>query len=192
MKMTYDLAKEFLDYDENTGKLTWKNRGVDWFSNSKTPDAHCKTWNTRYAGKDTGYIVTNKYGYPCIKFRFQGRLYTSSRVIWLWMTGEYPKGQIDHLNRDSTDNRWCNLRDVSPSENSRNMSMSCKNTSGVTGVYWNKEKLKWHAQCQYENRTYRIGTFDNIEDAAKAAYDFRKERGFVGEYGQLVNQEDSK
>jgi HNH endonuclease len=36
--------------------------------------------------------------------------YFAHDLAWLWMTGEFPKGQIEHINGIKDDNRWCNLR----------------------------------------------------------------------------------
>jgi HNH endonuclease len=47
-------------------------------------------------------------------------MYRAGRLAWLYMTGEWPKNQIDHINRDKADNRFCNLRDVTQTENMRN------------------------------------------------------------------------
>ena len=42
------------------------------------------------------------------------------------------------------------------------------NTSGTRGVYWNKEKKKFHARITFKNKTYCLGYYDKKEDAAKA------------------------
>jgi HNH endonuclease len=60
--------------------------------------------------------TTNGYGHIFIG----GKAYQTSRLAWLYVYGTWPKIQIDHINRDASDDRIVNLRDVSQSENNRN------------------------------------------------------------------------
>lgn len=74
--------------------------------------------------------------------------------------GEWPKGYIDHINRIKTDNRPCNLRDVSAQINRHNRGQDRRNTSGVTGVNWNKKLRKWHAQiASLALRSFIVASF---------------------------------
>jgi hypothetical protein len=75
------------------------------------------------------------------------------RLAFYLMTGKWPDGVVDHINRNPTDNRWCNLRDVSHKENLLNQSLSKNNKSGHIGVsktasgYWRAEYCgKWGGQ----------------------------------------------
>lgn len=72
-----------------------------------------------------------------------GKIYKHHRIIWLWMTGEWPEGLIDHRDRDAMNNRWGNLRDATPSINSHNQDMHGNNTSGTSRVCWDKSQRKW-------------------------------------------------
>ena len=58
------------------------------------------------------------------------RLYHVHRVIWFYMTGNFPKDQIDHINHIRNDNRWINLREASIQENDKNRSKAINNISG--------------------------------------------------------------
>ena len=55
--------------------------------------------------KQAGYI--NSDGYRSITI--DGREYFAHDLVWLYMTGELPKGEVEHINRNNDDNRWCNL-----------------------------------------------------------------------------------
>lgn len=83
---------------------------------------------------------------------------------------------VDHINHDITDNRKCNLRIVTPSQNNYNMPIRKDNTSGVKGVSWSKQKNKWHVRIMKKH----IGFYDDIKEAEKA----RKEAEikYYGEY----------
>lgn len=101
--------------------------------------------------------------------RYQYRTISLHRLIWLEHYGVWPKGVIDHINGDSLDNRIENLRDVSASENSRNL--KCHRRGKPLGV--SKLKYgKWQAQLprssvQPGQKTY-IGVFDTAEQASDA------------------------
>jgi hypothetical protein len=84
------------------------------------------------------------------------------------MTGQDPKEHIDHKDSDPTNNRWCNLREATNAENSRNAKKHCLNTSGVKGVYWHRLAQKWAAHITVDYRVVYLGLFGNLADAARA------------------------
>jgi hypothetical protein len=88
----------------------------------------------------------------------------------LYLFGEWPKGEIDHVNRDSLDNRIANLRDVSQSENARNRPQQANSTSGVKGVYWHKASQRWQAQIAVNGKQIHLGLFDTLDEAARARF----------------------
>jgi len=94
--------------------------------------------------------------------------YLYHRVVWLLWYGVWPSKNIDHINRDSTDNRVQNLRDVSQAENIRNASMPKNNSSGHKGVCWNKKNCKWHASIGVNYAKIDLGYYDDILDAVAA------------------------
>lgn len=99
--------------------------------------------------------------------------YKAHRIIWLWVTGEWPNGQIDHINRDALDNRWSNLRIATPNANARNRSVNRNNTSGETGVFLDRSKKTNPWRVEVWN-TY-IGTYPTKTAAGRAARAARRE-----------------
>jgi hypothetical protein len=82
-----------------------------------------------------------------------------------------PRGMpVDHINRDSLDNRRCNLRLCTPAENVRNSKIPTTNTSGYKGVTWYRRGRKWHAHIQINGKTIHLGYY-NDKLAARDAYD---------------------
>lgn len=91
------------------------------------------------------------------------------REVWEKANGKIPYDmQIDHINRDKLDNRLENLRAVSRSVNQHNRKLNRNNTSGHKGVYWHKQKGKWHVQIMVNRVKKSLGLYDNVEDAANA------------------------
>jgi HNH endonuclease len=80
----------------------------------------------------------------------------------------FPAEGVDHINRDSLDNRRCNLRPASKSQNGCNYGLPAHNTSGFRGVTWDQARGKWSAQVRLNQRTYHIGRFADPVEAAYA------------------------
>ena len=182
VELTQEIVRELLDYDPETGVLTWKERDRKWFKS----DGSWKWWNTRYVGKEAGSRVGLRYGYEWKTVCILGKTCYSHRIVWIWMAGKLPSGCVDHINRDATDNRWCNLRVVARAENSLNLSKKKNNTSGVAGVSWDKSRKRWLSLVQYKNKKHNLGRFaeDDFESAVKAVEDFRRKHGFSEGHGK--------
>ena len=75
--------------------------------------------------------------------------------------------QIDHINNIRDDNRICNLRIATQSQNQHNRNAQKNNKLNIKGIYWHKNKYR--SYCNFNNKYIHIGCFDNIEDA-KIAY----------------------
>ena len=142
-------------------------------------------WNTRYAGKPAGGTHTGATGYPRIRVKLSGKLRLASHLAFLWMRKDLPD-QVDHLDRDSLNNRWSNLAASNNAENSKNRSMSRTNTSGVCGVTWNRAAGKWRARVELGGKKHSLGYFADINDAAAAVSAFYAANGFTDGHGQTV------
>lgn len=119
-----------------------------------------------------GYITTNNYidkNYP--------RLLKMHRLV---MQERNPNVYIDHINHNTMDNRKCNLRATTPSQNARNHKVSKSNTSGVTGVILQKTNQKWRAAIRVDYKTIALGTYDTFEEAVKARKN--AEQLYFGDY----------
>ena len=168
--LTQELLKEKLHYDKDTGVFTW----LDVKANAG-----------KMRGKVAGCLLTT--GYSTIGFtlpKANSRRFLAHRLAWLYEHGEFPKGSLDHINHVKTDNRIKNLRIATQKENIRNMSMSSRNTTGHTGVCFHKHANKYVAHVRVDYKKIHLGTFENIEDAAKAAREGREHYGFHVNHGQ--------
>jgi hypothetical protein len=169
--LTQELLKEKLHYDKDTGVFTW----LKVKKNAK---------NMR--GKVAG-CISPTIGYYTIGFTLpEGKFYNylAHRLAWLYEHGEFPKGGLDHINHVKTDNRITNLRIATQRENCRNLSMSSRNTTGHTGVYFHKSLGKYRASVRVNYKAIHLGYFENVEDAAKAAREGREHYGFHVNHGQ--------
>lgn len=107
-----------------------------------------------------------------------GLSFYAHRLAWFYMTGNWPLEEIDHINNDSLDNRWSNLREATRSENTRNTNINSKNTSGFTGAYWANDHKHWFSRIG--KRGGYLGSFKTAREAGDAY-----ERAAVKKYGKF-------
>lgn len=147
-ELTAEHLRSILHYSPETGIFTWK---VSTSSRIKSGDA-------------TG--SQNGEGY--LHIQLQRRRYKAHRLAWLYVYGEWPTDQIDHINRNRSDNRISNLREATNKQNGQNKSKRSDNTSGHPGVYWLKQSSKWRACIMHNYKLTHLGYFADREEAIAA------------------------
>lgn len=148
--MTQEELKRLVSYNPETGvivRLVSTGRGAR-------------------AGEIAG-SVDKKSGY--VQLWIGRRHFRAHRIAWFYMTGEWP-ALIDHINGDGADNRWCNLRLATKSQNAANQSPKAAREL-PKGVYRYPYQYggRPYAQIRVENVVVTIGVFDTV-DQAQAAY----------------------
>lgn len=73
--------------------------------------------------------------------------------------------EADHINRNRLDNRKWNLREVTRQENMKNKSIYKSNSSGYSGVKWNKKLNKWQVQITVDKKRIHLGVFEDVQSA---------------------------
>ena len=147
MSVTASQLREQVEYNPETGVFM---RRVDC---PRSP-----------AGKRLGWRYPNGY----LGFRVHTQKYLSHRLAWLYVYGEWPDGDIDHINGDRSDNRIANLRRATKSQNMANRLPQVNNTSGVRGVVFDKATGKWMAYMQKERQFINLGRYETKEAAGAA------------------------
>ncbi len=109
-----------------------------------------------------GGMTCGKNNYCSIKI--DGKQYRLHRFI----LGYEGKDFVDHINNNPLDNRKCNLRIVTPEENSRNRSANKEGSSKYIGVSWHSRDEKYTARITHGGKMHNLGYFKNEIDAAKA------------------------
>lgn len=148
MELIQETLKKLLHYEPETGRWTWLV--------TKT--------NSTPAGSLAGAKRLDNY----IHIRIDGKFYYAHRLAWFYMTGEWPKAHIDHLDGNPSDNRWANLREATRSQNLANARKPKTNTSGFKGVFWHNAGQRWCSQITAEGKHIHLGLFSSKEDAHKA------------------------
>ena len=144
----YNLDKEYgIGYTSNNNKKFYfdledydKIKDYTWFMDTN------------------GYILT----VVTIGYKRRNNIYLHNLIM------DCDIRNVDHINREKHDNRKNNLRIFEiTSQNVSNISIKKNNTSGITGVSWNKQRCMWQAYIQYKHVSYNLGFYDNKEDAIK-------------------------
>ena len=98
---------------------------------------------------DTGRFFRNGRAVnPSKRVRFGADMVLAHRLAWYLHHGEWPTGQIDHINRNPSDNRMCNLRECTQQFNQFNTGKHCDNTSGEKNVQFDKGHRKWQVRVK--------------------------------------------
>lgn len=156
--ITQSELKKHLHYNRDTGVFTWERGNLK--------------------GKEAGY-KSDRY----IRITINGKSYAAQRLALLYVDGVMPEIDVDHINQNKQDNAYRNLRTVTRSINMMNAKLSKANTSGVTGVIWDKVNRKWAAQMMVNGKSIKIGRFIEKSDAIKARLNAAKEHGFTVNHG---------
>ena len=102
--------------------------------------------------------------------RVAKRLYLAHRIVWLYMHGSWPEGDIDHINGERADNRSRNLRSVSRSVNNENrvVASADNKSTGLIGAHYHKYSGKFTSQIVVREQKFYLGYFDTAEEAHDA------------------------
>lgn len=146
--ITQEILKTLLNYDPDTGIFTWL------VSSGRSK-----------AGAVAGSL---NHGDGYWQIHINNKRYKNHRLAWLYVHGTFPSDQLDHINRVRTDNRLCNLRMSTQSENMQNISIRKDNTSGHAGVSWRKDAQKWHARISLNYKRIDLGYFTDLAEAIAA------------------------
>lgn len=139
-----ERLRELVNYDTDSG-------------NFFTPDGEpLPSWRAgRY-----GRIQINPDG---------NRLRYAARCAWAHYHGEWPAGQVDHINGDHTDNRIANLRDLTNAQNAQNRTRAkSDNPTGLLGVSVDRRSSRYRARIMLNGRMKSLGYHATPEDAHEA------------------------
>lgn len=126
-----DDLRRIFEYDAKTGLLMWKTDRTSGMGGVIAK-----------AGDEAGCA---HHGYRLISIgsRTNRQFFHAHRIAWKLFYGEDPPNQIDHIDRNRSNNAIANLRAASQSENAANRSIAKDNKSGCPGVMWDARRKKW-------------------------------------------------
>jgi hypothetical protein len=148
--LTKERLREVLDYNPTSGQFHWNA--------AQQPRDNSGRYNVVGSLDNTGYLSIG----------IDGQRYLAHRLAWLYMTGYFPPNDIDHISTNKLDNRWCNLREATRTENMRNKGKTKANRSGYKGVSWHKAMNQYRATIKADGKPICLGHFDNPKAAHEA------------------------
>lgn len=147
--LTQKRLKEVVRYDRQSGLFYWR------VSTGKVS-----------RGAVAGHTDSNGY----TKLSIDGVKYFAHRLAWLYVYGQWPRQNIDHIDRRRNNNRLSNLRDVGQSMNGLNGPVRRNNSSGYTGVSYDSRRQNWVAYVNRGPHKKHLGAYKTLTDAALARH----------------------
>lgn len=150
--ITQEQLKEYFEYAPDTGVFT-RRKLMRMDNKNKVGD-----------------IAGTKDSYGYVQMRVMNKLCLAHRLAFLYMTGEWPTQEVDHINRRRDDNRWENLR-LAPSRTAQCQNISPRNGSkvksntGIPGVNYVPRSKSFHVCMAINGKRTYLGSFDNLLDA---------------------------
>lgn len=159
MEITQEYLKECFDYDVETGDLIWRARPRGHFKSRKAYGGS-RQFEGRIAGK------LNKWnGYRYIHISAARRSFFAHRLVWFWHFGRFPVDDLDHINRNRSDNRVENLRECTRSQNLQGRQSK---RLGLSRGVRSEPPNRWSARIWVGGKERRLGSFKSEKDAALA------------------------
>jgi len=149
--------RDYLAYDPISGDITWIRDQGKIKAGAKAASKH-----------NAGYKA----------LRLNGKAYLAHRAAWFLHYGYWPK-QIDHINGDRSDNRLENLRETTQGENCKNLKLSVRNKTGISGVTLDKTKGGYRVTLGRHFARYSNDFFEAccLRKSAERAYKYHDNHG---------------
>jgi hypothetical protein len=154
-ELTQERLKEVVDYDPETGIFRWKKR----------PKGGAKI------GDVAGWLNYVGDNYARVYISIDTKHYLAHSLVWLYVYGRFPEGEIDHIDRNGTNNRLNNLIEADRSIQLFNSKLQDRNRSGHKGIDWfsyDNRHNKWRARITYRGKVRCLGYYKTFEEAVAA------------------------
>jgi hypothetical protein len=142
-----ERLRDLLDYNPKTGVFVWR-----------------VSLRGRFAR--IGSVAGRQDGHGYTRIGVDRQEYAAARLAWLFVYGQWPRCEIDHINHIKTDNRIANLREATRSNNIHNRRLTKRNTTGFKGI--KRVPSGWLARITHKGKFRHLGTYRTPEAAAEA------------------------
>lgn len=129
------------------------------------PDTGIFTRTVSRGNVRAGAVVGTSDGQGYIRIQVCGARHRAHRLAWLYVYGNFPNAEIDHINGDKSDNRIANLRLATTLENCRNRPIRSDNKVGLKGVSFHSGTGKFRAKISFCGKERSLGLYPTKEEA---------------------------
>lgn len=143
MQKLNKLIRSRFYYEPDTGILYFRERVF------KNPSPRNKQWNTRFAGKEAGFLNTNGY----LRVSLEGKQYYIHQIAFMIMKDYIPE-EVDHKDLNKQNNKWSNLREATRAKNLQNNFKRKNNKTKLKGVSWSKSNNCWRMDITYNKQKF--------------------------------------
>lgn len=147
-RLTHKELLRLVSYDPNTGSFSA---------------------NVARGSLSAGRVISvdpEKNGY--VRLRVNGKGYLAHRLAWFYTHAVWPPVQIDHINCDKQDNRICNLRLATSSQNHGNRMKPKGYSAPLKGAHWNRFRNYWQSYIRVNGKSFFLGRFETAIEAHNA------------------------
>lgn len=128
-------------------------------------------------GKRADTCMTIGYKRVRVKIGEKKHEFLAHRLAWFMVNGDWPEGEIDHINGMRDDNRLINLRSVTRAENAKNIKLRSDNSSGFLGVIRHQSGWKVCISNKYIGYTGCLGKAIAMRKNAEQGMNYHKNHG---------------
>jgi hypothetical protein len=146
--LTAAWLRENMHYEPDTGVFFWKKPGY---------------------GRTVGKIVGSKLwtkGKSYLTMKVDGTVYYAHRLAWLYVHGQWPRGFLDHIDGDRTNNAIDNLREATAAQNAARRDTSKRMIAPSRGVF--PHGTGYVARIHHQNKRHYLGYFSTAAEAQTA------------------------
>lgn len=155
--LTQEKLKEVLDYNPISGEFFWRDYQLPSRKARRKTGRACIGSRAGHNRKRDGYL----------ELRYDGTLYLGHRLAWLYVHGEWPSGELDHINGNPADNRIKNLRPATRSQQNGNTRRRRNNKTGFKGVCKYRDRYSAYIKIPKQKSKY-LGSFASPQEAHQA------------------------
>ena len=168
-ELTRDHLLKLVDYNPETGALLWRERTPEMEENIRSRN----TFNGSYANKPVGSTSPASHD---IRVHLFGKTHSVRSLIYLIMTGKYPRGRTCTINGVKADLRWCNLATMAELKQAKKDGVilakekadSAINRTPYPGVVWSGQLERFMAIIYFGFTMMVVGSFRTAEAATEA------------------------
>lgn len=162
--LSFNEINKDLSYCSKSGNFKWKRH-----MGGRSP----KCGQVAGTGHISGYI----------QIGYKNNLYLAHRLAWLLFYKKWPEKRLDHINGNKKDNRICNLRECTHSQNLLNRSKQINNKTGYKNIFIEGRSKKYMVRINKDKKVYYVGKFLKLENAIKARN--RAHKNICGEFSKV-------